>query len=300
MGFRESLDLTGIIDKFEAFGGKPQRPPEYVGEVPDWARTPSQRPGEGPEPAPVGAGPLDCSTSRQIAVPGRLFAWDPNRYYRDLGIPWPYVHATRKDLRLAYLDRQGEKSRRLTYCIKQLLNSEIRAEYDALPLGEEYLNDAYVQDRIKKMAALKAQEHTQRGAYTTAEQILDQWGLVHHPPGEETPAGVLDINHDQGFDWLQQQHGEPLASGWEYSFYLWQTTETNTDLLARWQAALIAEIDPDISPTLSVGLLGNSAESFSVRRVGDRWVVFLHHEAQVIPSLVASATTTLHTKISAE
>lgn len=309
MGFREALDLSHIVRKYEAFGGTSTagqihyvdgegvREEQYE-PIPARLYEPAGRPGTGEEPALVGAGPATCSTDRTVAVAGPLFAWDPNRYYRDLGIGWPYVGATRKDLRLAFFEREGMNSRRLTYCLKQLLNPTVRAEYDALPLGEQYLNDDYVQDALKRKVAEEAARRSQVGDYTTAEQVLDEMGYHLVPDDtsdatrqEENPTDVVDTDHLNRLD--EDKYRESVDT-WGYGFYLWRTTRWDTERLAEWQACLIAAVgDLDI-PALTVGLMGKQPHPYVIAEVADEWVVFLNHEEEVTPDLASSAINALH------
>lgn len=299
MGFREDLDLSGIIDKFEAFGGRPDAglPPHILEERERQYEEQRRREAEREnDPLPVGSGPLHCSTSRVLAPARPPFAWDPNRYYRDLGIPWPYVHATKKDLRLAYLDRDGQSSRRLTYCIKQLL--KVREEYDALPLGEILLDDIYVQEILHQRAADEAQKRSVMGEYTTIDQVLDRWGyslVAESEQDEDTPDEDLDRDRLKRFDGAR--HEESVGGAWEYSYYRWRTKQWDTSRLEAWQAALIAEIDPEQVPTLTVGLMGKQPQEFIIGKVMGDWVVFLNVEAEVTPDLAAKAAAQLNTDI---
>jgi hypothetical protein len=317
MPFREALDLSHIVRKYEEHLGSSTAGINYVREgaprhvedaydpIPKRLYEPPDRPGTGAEPALVGSGPRRCSTSRTMALAGPLFAWDPNRYYRDLGIPWPYVGATRKDLRLAYFDKGGQDSRRLTYCMTQLLNPEVRGAYDALPLGEQYLDDEYVQEALKLRAAAEASKRSETGDYTTAESVLDDWGYKLEP---ETSGGLVTDSSDSGesldtvgedeFD--EDPHHETVGADWQYSFYLWKTTKWDTERLAEWQAALITELsERGISPTLAVGLMGNQPHPYAVASVDEEWVVFLNKGVQVSPDLASRAAIALHTQISA-
>lgn len=317
MGFREALDLSHIVRKYEAFGGtstaginyvdgKAEQPESSFEPIPERLYRPAGLPGNGLEPALAGSGPKTCSTSRTMALGGPEFAWDPNRYYRDLGVPWPYVHATRKDLRLAFFEANGLNSRRLTYCLKQLLDPEVRAEYDAMPLGEQYLNDEYVQEALKRRVAEEASRRSGKGDYTTAEQVLDEMGYKIVPDAgadatreEETSPDVIDTDHLKRLDEDEDdQSGKTVGTDWEYSFYLWRTTRWQSDLLAEWQAALITELsEREISQTLTVGLMGKQPHRYAVADVDGDWVVFLNHEEQVSPDLVSSAATALHNEI---
>lgn len=301
MPFREDLDLSEIVTRFEAFtpGGVVDSRP--IGQdVPGWAYTPAPLPGEGDEPGLAGSGPVRCSTRRTVAVPF-LPIWDVNRYYRDLGITWPY-RPTRRQLREAYVAAGGPDSVRLTHCFKQLLNAEIRAEYDAMPLGEQYLNDEFVQAEIKRRAKLEAMRRSEgRVAVVTPEQVMDEWGLVLRPDDANLPA---DSGESVDPDHLKRQdvprHPEVVGAEWQYSFYLWKTTRWDYTRLADWQAALIAELDQqDLSPTLTVGLMGRQPNRYAIAEVAGDWVVFLNVEEEITPDLASAAAAALGRDISA-
>lgn len=296
MGFREDLDLSGIIDKFEIFGGRSDAglPPEVLEER---RRLREEREQEQYNlPQPVGSGPLLCSTGRTLATARPAFAWDPNRYYRDLGIPWPYVNATKKDLRLAFFERDGSNSRRLTYCLKQLLVH--RPSYDAMPLGEIWLDDIYVQEALHQKAADLAQKMALMGDYTSVEEVLDRWGYSIRRDSEEgadSPTEDLDKDHLKRFDGADPE--DSVGGTWNYAFYRWRTTRWDSDRLSAWQAALIGEIDPEVVPSLTIGLVGKQPQDFVIGQVMGDWVVFLNVDAEVSSTLAAKAAHQLHTDV---
>lgn len=307
-GFRESLDLSHIVRRFDTFAGTAgvsyvgegqpgpaqayERPPAHLYE-------PARAPGTGPHPALVGSGPSACSTSRAVAVRGPLFAWDPNRYYQDLGIAWPYVQATRKDLRRGYQQRDGQASVRLTYCLKQLLDDQVRRAYDALPLGHQYTEDIYVQEALRAKAADEASRSSAKGSFTTAEQVLDDWGyvlLTEEEAEEVDTARCVDTDPDTAFN--ETDAPSSVGAPWGYSFYLWRTQRWDHDRLADWQAALISAFDQhDIGPTLSVGLMGSKPQPYAIVEVADEQVVFLNQHEQVTPDLARAAAQSLHSQL---
>lgn len=306
MGFRQDLDLSAIVDQYEEFNPNfkrvlPGKVEWDTTDVPEYAYQPAPAPGSGDDPALVGSGPVRCSTTRVAAPSGVTFAWDPNRYYRDLGIPWPYVGTTRRDLKDAYFACKGEESVRLTYCIKQLLNPQVREAYDALPLGEQWLDDIYVQQALKQKAADEAQQRSMVGEFTTAEDMLDRWGYRIVAPEEDVKndspyADTVDNDHLKRLD--EATHHGSVGADWQYSFYLWKTQRWDTNRLDAWQSALIAQLDQrGISSTLSVGLMGNRPHRYAVALTADGWVVFLNHEEEVSDDLAASAATALQIEI---
>lgn len=278
MGYREDLDLSDVIDKFEAFGGVPSDQPQPW----DMGWEPVLAAGEGDFPAVAGFGPLRASTSRVLASTRPAFAWDPNRYYRDLGIGWPYVHATRRDLRLAYQRLEGQNSERLTYCFKQLLNH--REEYDALGLGQQYLDDIYVQEALRQWAVREADR---RGV--SPETFLRRAGFSLIPEEDSTP-GILDNPQNPELD-EPAQHSR-ADQGWNYAFCLWRTTSIDRERLASWQALLIAEIGERV-PSLVVGLMGKNPAEYAIGEMARETVVFLNRDAEPTADLASRAVTAL-------
>jgi hypothetical protein len=287
--FREDLDLSHIVTQFERRaipGGTKESPEDRMPVVEPEDLTKN--------PVAVPRGPLRASTSRVLASPRPSFAWDPNRYYRSLGVPWPYVGANRADLRLAFHEIEAANSRWLVHCMKQLLNPLIRAEYDALPLGERYLNDAYVQDELKRKAAEEASKRTAEGHYTTAREVLDEQGYTFTPDakpdgedGEETPEEVIDEDH------LKRQDDSTVGGRWQYGFYVWGTYEWKLDLLEIWQEELLSEVAGRV-PYLAVGLMGKKQRrDYAVADVDGTTVVFIRHDREVTPEITRSAVKAL-------
>jgi hypothetical protein len=307
MGFREPLDISEITQQYEVFRQgtstaevnfvlpSKARPEEPLDDIPRHLYQRPRMPGEGESPERVGSGPIRCSTSREIVSGRPAFAWDPNRYYRDLWIPWPYVNATRKDLRHAYVVMGGENSPRLTYCFKQLLNPEIRTAYDALPLGEQYLDDIYIQEELKRQAAIEASRRSAQGHYTMAQEVLDDWGFKIVPP--EDDARVPDTMPTRKHD--QFRYEETVGGIWQYAFYLWRTTRWDITRLSAWQSAMITELS-GLCPTLVVGLMGKQPHRFVIGWVDDEPVVFLNAEEEVTPDLAKAATTELMNQMNAQ
>lgn len=282
--FREDIDLSHIVSQYERRaipGGLKESSEDH---------TPVVAPSEDHTKTPMAIprGPLRASTSRVLASLRPTHAWDPNRYYRSLGVSWPYVHATRGDLRIAYLDSGGPDDRWLTNCMRQLLN--FREEYDALPLGERYLNDPYVQDELKRQAADIAAQRSAEGHYTTAREVLDEQGYEFHPDAEvdeESPEEVIDEDH------LKRQDEPTVGGRWQYGFYVWGVYDWDDDLLREWQAELLRGIDGRV-PYLAVGLMGRKQRrDYAVADVDGTTVVFIRHDREVTPEITDSATKAL-------
>jgi hypothetical protein len=258
VGFRDDLDISGIITKYETFTKSPVQPSRTPWEAP-------VRPGEGETPGREGFGPLRCSTSRAVAQQRLLFAWDPNRYYRDLGVPWPYVNASKGSLMRYYMHQDGQSSVRMTYCLKQLLNH--REEYDALPLGIPFMNDTYVQAALKQRAIDEAQRRCAEGDYATADEILDEWGYILKDDPDD------DHFHDE-------EAGLPRI----------------LDTPPGEESALIRELEMAV-PTLVVGMVGKTPHEYLVGKTGQDWVVYLNSGATVSQDLARKAATALTKQI---
>lgn len=89
------------------------------------------------EPHETGTGVPWCSTSTELVRVPEI-VWDVNGYYRALGVP---TSASRKDIRRAYQRLSGQDDWWLTMAVSVLLGSE-RIRYDAMPLGQLYLDEA--------------------------------------------------------------------------------------------------------------------------------------------------------------
>lgn len=294
--FRGDLDLSGFIDKY----AEHLHSREAVNYV-DTARIRDKdefeaiprnlyedhlvaRPGSGTEPEKVGNGPLSASASRVLALARPAFAWDPNHYYRSLGIPWPYTDATRRDLTRAFMAVGGEDDHWLMYCLKQLLNTEVRERYDAMPLGKEFLDDLFVQQRKRHEAADEANRRSVEGDYTTVDDVLDEQGYVRLTPEEE-----MQVARMRALDAAASNGQDPSVGGpWQYAYYLWQTTSQDRTLLAQWQEALIREADAGL-PAITVGMMGKQPHRFVIGEVDGHTVFFLNRDQVVTDELARAA-----------
>lgn len=213
------------------------------------------------DPILEGTGPAECSSCTALSVLPAVI-WDVNGYYRDLGVS---PHASRKDLRLAYQEADGQSSVRLTYVIKQLLNPAVRFEYDCTPLGEVFMDD-YVRDLINRkikdeMSKRMARLHDM-GVDT---DLVDAESLerdVAHEMGwdmeDDTPVDVVDETTSIGQD-------DARPAKFSYAYYLWamqRSTDAATDhdrlvTLAEWQRQLVSALSREgVQMTFAVGLHG--------------------------------------------
>lgn len=231
------------------------------------------------DPFLQGSGPAVFSTCTELSVVP-AFIFDVNGYYRELGVP---TNATRKQLRMAYYDVDGQSSSRLTYVLKQLLNPAVRAEYDACPLGSRFL-DRYVEAAIR---AKVMREHQRRMAERRAagmvvsEQVEKEvMKRLFRDVGmdanfdDDTPVESLDETPD-----VPQDVNRP-AKSFGYAYYLWRTHVRSPDdlmALATWQELLVSAFSKRGARTqIAVGLLGGLPHPWVLARVGYREVIFLN------------------------
>jgi predicted transcriptional regulator len=260
MGFRESLDLSGIVKDYEAFGGTAPRPATAIPI---------------PEEAPLSKYPVQyglpgtvLASSHTGLAPFRPVVWDVNGYYRALGVR---TDATRKELREAYQALRGDESVRLTYVFGQLLNEAVRRSYDATPLGEQFL-DEYVEADMKRRASAEAGRRTaEAGEPILAEEVLDDWGYYLIPDLTSSESGELeqlDNPPPPKQDWRYQEI-------WGWGYYLWRTRDFDIFQLRNWQALLVAELSArGCSVRFAVGI-GGEIEGGVGFNYGDHFVFFI-------------------------
>lgn len=220
----------------------------------------------------VGHGPTDASTSLDLAIPLRQ-VWDANGYYRDLGIS---PDATRREIREAYQRLNGQESPRLTYIVKQLLDPEVRARYDATPLGSVFL-DYEVETmlrlaRVQQTAMLRAQ-----GRAEEAEEIE-----------------ALDFG--ESLDTLirrdKDEPAQPDQTVWSWSYYLKGTQPPlmGRERLRRWQELLVSALGrTGLRLRLAVGFSGGMGPPWEVTWIGSQVVVFLRDDERPTEALARQA-----------
>ncbi len=188
-----------------------------VRALPSLAETPVDQ----ARPFLVGEGVVACSTCVALEP---LLVFDTNRYYRDLGVS---TRATRKDIKRAYLLLDGQSSTRLTYVASQLLDGEIRAAYDATPLGSLFLDD-YVAAMLQKFGNVVdlafSEDHDATRNQVAEPEVWGHygWGTVVIDPDQmaawremlmshlgDTTAGVRFAVGTHGFNepWSVQKVG---------------------------------------------------------------------------------------------
>lgn len=250
MGFRPDLDLSGILSNFAQWVSPDEEERDDAPEA-DGIKF--------PEPARLGWGPVEWSTSTVLAE-RIVFKWDVNRYYAALGVK---PDATRKELREAYQRKDGQSSVMLTHILKMLLNPEIRRRYDECPLGEPFF-DEQSEAELKRKAHMEAGRRSAAGKAVSGEEILDEWGFVLLDPGVDSVSS-------------NRQDLPRKAAPWNYSYYGWRTTAflTDVDAIQQWQECLSrAAAEHSVSPVVSIGVAGLSDRSFILKEVDGRKVIF--------------------------
>lgn len=253
MGFRADLDIESYLEQVGFAGPRPE--PEIV--LPE---------------APVrrGAGPVDFTTCTELAP--SYTVWDANGWYRALGFTWPYRGITKTALRLAYYAVGGQDSERLTYYVNRLLRPQVRAEYDATPLGEIFWGDKYVHQTIRTNASLEAGRRNARGEHADQESVMDSWGLY-------TPTDEVEV--PSASEKSERSDPSPSVWAWRYGYYLWKSVTYDPDRLSRWQDLLVAAFAAaGARRRISVGFMGGNPRRALQLDLGDRVVLFLHEEQE--------------------
>lgn len=264
MPFRPELDLTAILPSYY----KNQRQIEEPEGLHD-------EDSEGYKyalPVITGASITEVwSTGSQVAK-RIILKWDVNGYYKALGV---HPDATRRELMQAYIAVNGQDSPWLTYCFKQLLNPEVRAAYDATPLGEPFL-DEYTQAQIKQDAAREAMSRTKTGKAMTAEEVMDEWGYVYEP---DEP--------------LEMIHHTTSTQDFHYMFYAWKTSEYVPDQgrLADWQSILVSEAAKmGIIKEVAIGVTAVATKDILVQEDHQgRPIIYLNEQVAITEELAKDA-----------
>lgn len=272
MSEHAALDLTAIVSQYEPMKAVQADSPVLAAD-------------EGTAlcfsvPVILGKGPLAWSTST-VLVAVEHPCWDVNGYYQELGVHW---RASRRELMRAYQALEGQSSARLTYVFKQLLNPQVRQEYDRMPKGQKYLDD-YADEDLKRRAAREAGERSGRGDAISAEGVLDEWGYLL--VGDEELDSVTSMRKDR----------ERREAPWGYSYYAWKTSSYLPDLhrLQKWQDLLCtAAARCGTAPEVILGSTALSDQPFMLENVNGSTVIFFSED--VIPS--SSVATDVISRIS--
>lgn len=170
----------------------------------------------------VGLGPVWWSTSRQIATRLAAPCYDVNGYYRTLGIPWPYTHASIRDLRKAYLARGGPDDARMTQAFVTFLNPVQKAIYDATPLGQKYLDP---EERVRrKVESLRLSQQLRAQGMSVEDALA---------------TGRYEVvdNADKASD--DDSNPARESTPYPYSIFLSDAEDYDLGVLARWQEHLL-------------------------------------------------------------
>jgi hypothetical protein len=230
-------------------------------------------------PVAVPAGPFEFSTAQAIE-PWLTIVWDVNGYYAELGV---YPRATRAELRAAYQAKRGWASARLTYILRQLLDTEIRAAYDSSRPGSVFF-DLYI--------ARWFHEQTLNDSVREEGRLLTLDERIEKGQEELDLSQYLNRPYDLGH-MLDKPPEDDIVSSWRWGYYLYGVYSHNTDLLHKWQNLILdAQIlKPD---RLCLGLLSFS-DPAPVRlvHIGLRLVAFVREDIE--PTIYHAMTCLLST-----
>ncbi len=259
MPTRPDLDISIFLE---------QKNQIFAQENYDFIETPVFMTGD--TPVKTGGGVSMVSSSKSLERYPSV-CWDVNGYYRELGVSW---RATRRQLMEAYRDSGGPNSDRLTYVFRQLLQSSIRREYDAMPPGSVFLDD-YVQQQILHNAKMEAARRSNQGWLCSPERVLEEWGFnLTFPSQEEDEDDEVDSSMDlwENLDVSEEEEG---AEPWPYSYYRLGTSCQDVLRMVQWQQLLIEEFfDRGIVERFAVGFTGRH-EAFHIGSVDDLPVFYL-------------------------
>jgi hypothetical protein len=231
---------------------------------------------------------LSTSTALVPAPPRpAAIVHDVNGYYRRLGVP---PTATKREIREAYQDLDGQSSVELTRIFKTLINPKLRAAYDAKQPGSTYFDAAAVETILRQAAVQAAQQNAAYGTETTARDILETLAERTGKPLFE----FLASGSGEGFDDDQERGRHPSpnppATG-PYSYLLVGSTCDDVDRLIQWQAGLAPALADRGCRHFLVGFHATTDKPFLVSRIQGAPVFLLHEEAQVTGDLIAAAAT---------
>ena len=235
-------------------------------------------------PVLVGDGPAECSTSVAL-VSHPLVIFDTNGYYRALGVD---PRCSRKELRRAYMEKEGFRSDHLTYIMTVLCNPERRRKYDCTPLGALFVDMWIEEADLKRKAARIFADVVERIArYKQFGVDIDE-----HQAFEELDAeGRWNDDEEDFIEALdtfviKRQYGDP--SGWNWSFYTWRVEHHQVEVLQKWQEALVSALSVQRPlHRFAVGIYDGHQGSWSVQQVGLRTVIFLSEEADPVYDVYA-------------
>lgn len=229
-------------------------------------KSPTETPEQETRPFLTGSGPAEASSDRRLAVRPQ-WSHDVNGYYRELGVPW---NATRAELRRAYQRVNGQNSVRLTYVFKQLLDPQVRMDYDLTPLGQRYFDDYEWEIHRKKMREQARQAREQAtGRVATIEEVEGLMNSVLEDIVAEDRLLKQVLDQDR---WLSKDDTYFPWSYYVYGTHRDDTTEERRTLRI-WQKLLLSSFGEfGVRTNFALGV---SQHGTMVRKVGYRWVFFI-------------------------
>jgi len=182
----------------------------------------------------VNRGPFAWSTSQTIMRRSSTLCWDVNGYYRSLGIGYPFVHVTVKEIREAYLALDGPNDARLTQAFTTFLDPAAKAVYDAMPLGQRY-PDPYVLLE-EKLASLDRGD-----TVPVTAKVVDGHIVYDIPEGYEMISGHAPGSLDNGRPTSKDDHHVSAKDPYyPYTVLLWDVAHFDSLVLEMWQKYLLA------------------------------------------------------------
>ena len=207
----------------------------------------------------------DCSL-----LPWPPHIWDVNGYYRELGVP---TNATRKQIRMAYLAKNGHSDDRLTYIVKQLLDPEVRQTYDSCQPGE-VLFDRYLEEIALRRAKAEA-------ARAIANGEIEDGDSIDMSDSLNNAIRVLDKDRETG------KYDGPRAKG-PWGYYLWSVAHPDQEKLASLRTEVAAACwRRGVTTNLGVGIVGSSCahHPWVVKQVGEVPAVFIREDERPTPEM---------------
>lgn len=213
-----------------------------------------------------GRGPRVCSSSQALALLPEV-CWDVCGYYRMLGVHWK---ATNKEIRLAYLEKDPrQEDPDLFYAMSQLLDPLIRRAYDLMSLGELFMGDRNVRERIDAAAAQEASRRNADAwlageAYDEKEQnkdVLREWGFERVSSADEARERLRAQYASQTPLGSEETALGKTLSGWDRRWGYYHLVDPYDDtpaldarVLEIWQALLCRALsDRGVTVAFSVG-----------------------------------------------
>lgn len=260
--------------------------------------------------APEGSSQREASACTALAMMPQI-SWDVCGYYRRLGLPWPYVQVTVKQIRLAYLSADPrQEDGEMFYAMSQLVDPFIRRAYDLMPPGGLFMGDRGVRARIDQAAAREASRRNAAAAaagedYDEQEQtagVLKEWGFERVDAGSDEARERLASPFRRGragdelgsslslweTDWGWFRMSDPYDDPWDEHPDWALLLRSAPEVLETWQASVAAALDScGLRIRFSVGIWpGNGVK---VWRDGNKSCIFFIGRGQHTQSMANEA-----------